>query len=94
MKVAGARVSVPLYYDGTGPDFGHVRLSAARAAVVIARPRGDGQPVIVMPDLPRGDFRLRHCGIPPWTLAARRMVGAGAQRRTDSQSSQRIAADG
>ena len=38
MKVAGARVSVPLYLTEQVRTLGTFELSAARAAVVIARP--------------------------------------------------------
>ena len=56
MRVAGARVSVPLYLTE------HVRSLGTFGCLMLGQPwlsiapRGNGQPVIVMPGLAAGDF--------------------------------------
>ena len=56
MRVAGARVSVPLYLTE------HVRSLGTFGCLMLCQPwlsiasRGNGQPLIVMPGLAAGDF--------------------------------------
>lgn len=56
MKVAGARVSVPLYLTEHVRSLGTFGLLLAAQPWLSIAPRGDGQPVIVMPGLAAGDL--------------------------------------
>ena len=56
MKVAGARVSVPLYLTEHVRSLGTFGCLLAGQPWLSIAPRGDGQPVIVMPGLAAGDI--------------------------------------
>lgn len=56
MKVAGARVSVPLYLTEQVRTLGTFGCLLLAQPWLSLAPRGDGQPVIVMPGFAAGDF--------------------------------------